>query len=286
MPFRLAYWVRTAVLAGAAFAALPAHAEKFNNTYEGVVEPARRWNVAAPIDGYIEKISFTEGQLVQKDDVLVQFKPTVAELQLEIAKANLERAQVSYEEAQEDLGRKAELRDREAVSISAYSDAALIAELARVGVLEAELNLKLAEENLKAHTLHAPADGLISAPQVYEGSNFIAEVSGPIATILQLDPIHVRVSLSVERAVRRLLAGKFDLEAVKNAKFSLTLPGGQEFPTRLDRGHRNRVGPRNGTGHRIAGIREPRATASPRHSGQNHGRSGLTASAGCVGHRV
>ena len=74
-----------------------------------------------------------------------------------------------------------------------------------------------------------PADGLISAPQVYEGSNFIAEVSGPIATILQLDPIHVRVSLSVERAVRRLLAGKFDLEAVKNAKFSLTLPGGQEY---------------------------------------------------------
>lgn len=203
--------------------------QNVERSFKGVVEPARRWNVSSPIDGFIKSINFTEGQLVAEGDVLVEFEPLVAELSLELAKAGYERAAATLEESEADLGRQRELRNREAVSISAYSDVALRRELAKIDLRTAELQLKLAEAHLEAHLIHAPADGLISAPRIYEGSNYVAELSGPIATILQLDPIRVRVSLSLDRTIRNLQAGRFDIQAVKDLKFRLILPGGAEY---------------------------------------------------------
>lgn len=203
--------------------------QEAGHRFRGVVEPAQQWNVASPIDGFIKSINFTEGQLVAKGDILVEFAPLVAELSLELAKAGYERAAATLEESEADLGRQRELRNREAISISAYSDVALKRELARIDLRTAELQLKLAEAHLELHLIHAPADGLISAPRIYEGSNYVAELSGPIATILQLDPIRVRVSLSLDRTIRNLQAGRFDMQAVKDMKFRLILPGGAEY---------------------------------------------------------
>lgn len=204
-------------------------AQEFNHNYNGFVEPSRVWDVSPPVSGHIQAIRFTEGQLVSEGDVLVELNPRLAQLKMELAQAGLARAQAALKDSLADLERHKKLRERDAVALSVFADVELATEFARIDLLSAELEVELAETVLGLHVLTAPSNGMVSAPMINEGSNYNAELSGPIATVSLLDPIRVRMNLSLERALRRLEVGKFDLEAVRAARMTLTLPGGHVY---------------------------------------------------------
>lgn len=196
----------------------------------GVVVAAESWNVAAPVDGKIAKIHFSEGMIVDEGDLLMSLENRFKKLEVEIADAKLERAKSELEQKSEVLTRQAELIDREAVSIAAFSEAKHAVELAKTDLLLAQLELEMTRAALEAHEVYAAISGVISAPYLNEGSYFSVAESGPVATVHRLDPINVRAQLNQEKVLKRLQEGRYDIEEVRALRVSLSLSNGATYP--------------------------------------------------------
>ncbi|TMV04882.1 efflux RND transporter periplasmic adaptor subunit [Ruegeria sediminis] len=216
----VAFALAAAVFAGAG----PSVAEEEARGARGIVTAAKMWVIAPSIDGQIEEILFSEGQSVAEGDLLVTLDKRASELELRIARSELERANAVLMEKQRDLARLDELKKRDAVSLAAHGDAVFEAEIARLDVEAAEFRHAAAQENLKEHDIHATADGLVSAPMVHAGTNYSTSLSGPIATLVQLHPINVRVFIKTEDAVERLAHGEYTIDEARKLHFELLLP--------------------------------------------------------------
>lgn len=205
-----------------------AQVEEFSS--KGIVIAAQSWNLAALVDARISRLNFIEGQLVSEGDLLVELDDVLVKLEVSLAESSLQRQEIVLKQREEDLSRQEKLKQREVTSIAAYNDAIFGVELAKTELQEADLKLQVVQAILAAHKLYAPAAGLISAPRLLMGSNFDVAESGSIATIVQLDPINVRASISVERVLARLQAGTFTTEFARNLKIDLSLSNGAKYP--------------------------------------------------------
>ncbi|WP_158503186.1 efflux RND transporter periplasmic adaptor subunit [Shimia thalassica] len=220
-----------AILVGGLAFVSPNNAAAQNETRvaKGVVTAARTWEVSSAIDGRISAIHFSEGMYVQEGTLLVEIDDTQSQLELALARAELKRAEAVLAQSLEDLQRHEELIKRNAVSEAVYSDVKFAHEMAVLGLEAEKLELGIAEKRQSFHSIHAGLSGMISAPKVHSGTNFSVALSGAIASIVQLDPIHVRMKVALDTALARLQAGNYSLEDVRNLKFELSLPDGATF---------------------------------------------------------
>lgn len=223
------YAIASLALSLLAFSGGASSAQNEGVEFPGIVTPAQEWEISAAIDGQIDGIYFSEGQSVSKGDLLVTLDKRASEHQLHIANSELERARAILAEKKRDLARMEEYKKRQAVSLAAHGDAVFEAEIARLDVETAEFRHAAAQEHLKEHEIRAPADGLISAPKVHEGTNYSTSNSGPIATLVQLDPINVRVFIETDIVLERLAAGKYTIEEAKRLEFEVLLPNGSVY---------------------------------------------------------
>jgi multidrug efflux pump subunit AcrA (membrane-fusion protein) len=77
------------------FLAHAAPAQTITSTVEGVVVPARAWDVSAEISNKIGGLHFIEGQIVAEGDLLVEFDTGFKLLELDLAEARLAEAEVA-----------------------------------------------------------------------------------------------------------------------------------------------------------------------------------------------
>ncbi len=221
------------LIAFVAFMALAystAHSQSVTSTVEGTVVPARSWDVSAEVSNKISKLHFIEGQIVSKGDLLVEFDSGFKKLELELAEAQLAKAAVALEEAKSVLTRKEELRQKNAVSEADYSDALFAVRSAAADHQALKVRRDMAEQILMVQKLYAPFDGQMSAPRYRENANVNIEHSREIATIVQLDPVHVRAPVPIERVLYRLQAARSEAEVAAAITVKLTLPDGMEYP--------------------------------------------------------
>lgn len=101
--------------------------------------------------------------------------------------------------------------------------------MARVDHAAMEVRRDMAAVLLEAQKLYAPFDGVISAPNYRENANVSIEDSREIATIVQLDPIHVRAPASLDRVLYRVLSGTADPEDIADITVKLELPNGDAY---------------------------------------------------------
>jgi RND family efflux transporter MFP subunit len=149
--------------------------------------------IRARVSGWLNEIHFTDGQIVNKGDLLFVIDPRPYEIQLATAKATLEQANAAVDFATKDLARGAALRQKDFLAQSTYDQrlqqmrsAAASVESGKAAVRDAELNLEFTH-------VTAPVSGRISTHQVSIG-NLISGggASGPgtlLTTIVSLDPI-------------------------------------------------------------------------------------------------
>lgn len=219
----------TSVLAAVLIAGA-AVAQTESRTIPGVIVSAYSFDVAYIIDGQINKIHFSEGQMVSEGDLLVELDDRRARLRLELARNKLALAKARHEESQADLERQLQLLDRNTVSKAQLSDTKLAALTAGLDVDRTELEVEMEEARLADHKFVSPMSGVISAPRVNEGSNYIAVETGSIATISQLDPVHVRATIPVTTVLQRLREGEFTKERARSLEFELSLTDGGPYP--------------------------------------------------------
>lgn len=160
-------------------------------------ESSREVEVVARVSGFLEKIAYREGSLVQEGDVMFEMdrRPFVADL--EAAKGELAASKARLWTANANLKRIQPLAEADAMSQSDLDQAIGEQHAAEAAVYSAEANVTNAELNLSYTTIKAPVTGLTGQAKQREGAylNSFSE-SADLSYVAQIDPIWVNFSVS------------------------------------------------------------------------------------------
>jgi len=200
--------------------------------YKGTVAAAREAEVAPRLDGLLLKINFVAGQLVKKGDLLFEFASRDKELSVAVAQANLKEAEAQLRLVEVKLKNAQTLRTRNVASQMQLLEAEAQRDLAAAKADEARANAQIAELVLEQTKLYAPISGIISRSMVKEGTYITKEAreQSRLATIVQLDPIHVIGQAPAAMYFQRGETVPSIERIAERREFSIVLPNGDEYP--------------------------------------------------------
>lgn len=175
--------------------------------------------VRPQVTGILQERLFTEGSEVEKGQQLYQIDPRTYEARLARAKANLKTA--------ENLAQRYErLLDSNAVSRQQYDDA-------MAGWQQARTEVQVAQIDMQYTKVLSPISGQVGRSAVTEGALVTNGQPQELATVTQLDPIHVDVSQPITKMLglqRALDSGLLQTSGENQAKVRLALDDGSLYP--------------------------------------------------------
>ena len=148
--------------------------------------------VRARVGGYLDKINFTDGQVVKQGDTLFVIDRRPYEHVLDQAKANLAQARANLAFAQADLERGAQLVKDHTVTQQVYDQRAQAKNVAEATVKAQEAAVAAAELDYQFTDLKAPISGRIGDRRVSVGNLVIGGITGTptlLATVVSVDPV-------------------------------------------------------------------------------------------------
>ncbi len=161
----------------------------------GTVAAWQQVTVRAQVDGRLDKVFFTEGQLVHKGDVLAQIDPRPFSAQLHQAEGALARDRAQLHDAQINLERYRSLREGKLVAQQQVDDQAALAGQAEGAVHADEAQIETAKLNLDYARVRSPLDGVVGIRQVDPGNLVHANDANGLVVITELDPAALFVTL-------------------------------------------------------------------------------------------
>jgi len=179
-----------------------------SDQFVGRIQAIQSVDLVSRVEGFLEKLNFSEGTMVKKDDLLIGIEKPPYEAQLAAAKGQLEAAQAQVAGAQANLKNANFVLERQQillkkgdVSQAKADDAEASRDIAdaqlkqaQAAVAQAKAQVQTAEINLSYTDIKAPITGQIGATAVTVG-NLVSAQTGTIANIVQLDPIRVAFSI-------------------------------------------------------------------------------------------
>ena len=183
----------------------------------------------ARVQGFLEKVSFTEGQDVKAGDVLYQIEKVQYQAQVDQAAANLASAKAQELNAQLTFNRTSELLKNQNASQATLDLNRANLDVARSGVLQNEAALTQAKENLGYTDVIAPVDGRVGRT-TYTKGNLVGPTSDALATIVSQDPIYVQFQVSVRQLEEIRAARKQEDGRLIKIEILVRQPSGKEYP--------------------------------------------------------
>jgi multidrug efflux system membrane fusion protein len=161
----------------------------------GTVTTLANVTVRTQISGTLQKILFTEGQLVHSGDVLAQIDPRPYEAALQTAQGNLRRDQALLADARLDLKRYEGLVKEDSIAAQQLdTQRALVDQY--VGTIESdEGQVKTAQVNLAYTRIVSPVSGRVGIRQVDQGNYVTPGDTNGIVVVNQVQPISVIFSI-------------------------------------------------------------------------------------------
>jgi len=162
--------------------------------YVGHVEAIQAVDIRARVEGFLEQVNFKEGDFLQAGDLLYLIEQAPYKAKVAADRARLAQAEAELDRANRQLER---LRSARPESIRATDmDDAVAAQLrAQAQLSEARAALTSSQLDLGYTTIKAPISGRLGRTAFTKG-NLVNQASGPLARIVQLDPIRVVYSIS------------------------------------------------------------------------------------------
>lgn len=164
--------------------------------FVGQAQSSRQVEISARVDGFLEKVAYEEGSMVDEGQILFELDKKPFEASLQQAKGELALQNARLVTASANLNRIRPLAEQDAVSKKDLDDAVGSEKAAQASVLAADGSVREAKLNLGYATIYSPVKGLASKTNKQEGSYVPTGVDSLLTYVAQLDPVWVNFSIS------------------------------------------------------------------------------------------
>lgn len=148
----------------------------------------------ARIDGQVAAVLFTEGQHVNKGDILLRLDPTDFSAKLQQAEATAARDEALLAKTRADTARYAALKARNFVSEEKLNDVRTNEAAASANLRAGKAAAEVARLQLSYTTIRAPITGIVGARLVFPGSA-VKTNETTLATINRIRPLLVNFAI-------------------------------------------------------------------------------------------
>lgn len=157
----------------------------------GTVTPLANVTVKTQLSGYLQSVSFQEGQLVKKGDVLAQIDPRPYQVALENAEGTHARDAALLATARLDLKRYQTLLSQDSIASQTVDTQASLVKQYEGAVKTDQAAIDSAKLNLTYARITAPVSGRVGLRQVDPGNYVTPGDTNGIVVITQLQPMSV-----------------------------------------------------------------------------------------------
>ncbi len=161
----------------------------------GTVTTLANVTVRTQISGTLQKLLFTEGQLVHAGDVLAQIDPRPYEAALQTAQGNLRRDQSLLANARVDLKRYEGLVKEDSIAQQQLDTQRALVDQYAGSIESDEGQVKTAQVNLVFTRIVSPVTGRVGIRQVDQGNYVTPGDTNGIVVVNQVQPISVIFSV-------------------------------------------------------------------------------------------
>jgi len=148
--------------------------------------------IRARVSGYLDRIDFTDGQMVKQGDLLFSIDKRPFQTALDQAKANLAQVRANLAFAESDLARGAQLVRERTITEQTFDQRTQVKRVAEAAVQAQEAAVRQASLDVEFTELKAPVAGRIGDRRVSPGNLVTGGTAGNtslLATIVSTDPI-------------------------------------------------------------------------------------------------
>ena len=157
--------------------------------FTGRFEAVDNLEIRARVSGYLEKVSFTDGAIVKKGDILFTIDRRPYRATLDQAKASVESARAKLTFAQADLERGQSLQKTGNIADQLVDQRRQSFASARADLDSADAAVRSAQLNYDFTEIRSPLPGRIGRKLISEG-NIVNANDTLLSTIVSLDPIY------------------------------------------------------------------------------------------------
>jgi len=185
--------------------------------------------VYARVNGYLQKRVYTEGQKVNKGDVLFLIDPSDLKNSVESAKAAYELANANHTNAMAIYNRIKPLAQANAASAQDLDTATANERNSAAALMGAKAALEQAKLNLSYTTIKAPISGYVDKSKMDVGTYISTGANGLLTTMYQSDPMYINFTFSENQKIARqnaLASGKLIPPKEGHYEVELTLGDG------------------------------------------------------------
>ncbi len=160
--------------------------------YNGWTDASKTVEIRSRVRGHIDKIDFTDGQMVKEGDLLFELDPRPFAAEVDAAKQQVEVDQANLEFAQAEEERNRDLFDKKVTTKAELQQKVASRKSWEAKVAAAKEEVKRRELDQQYARIVSPISGKISRAQLVAGNLVNAGGSDPLlTTVVALDPIYV-----------------------------------------------------------------------------------------------
>ncbi len=164
--------------------------------YVGMIRASRSVEIHARVEGFLERMAFSEGKHVNEGEPLFYINDALYKAKVEKARAQLVRDEAVLAKAERDAERIRPLYEQNAASRLDLDNAVAALDMARANVAMSKADLRQAELELSYTVVRSPLSGYISERYADVGALVGKNNSSLLATVVKRDTVQVDFKLT------------------------------------------------------------------------------------------
>jgi len=164
--------------------------------YVGLIRASRSVEIHARVEGFLERMTFSEGKRVEAGEPLFYINNATYKAQVERAKAQLRKDEAQEAKGERDVERLRPLYLQNAASQLDLDNAEAALDMAKASVLMSKADLAQAQLELSYTVVRSPLSGYISQRYVDIGTLVGKSGTSLLATVVQRDTVNVDFQLT------------------------------------------------------------------------------------------